>query len=76
MSQAFSARDKLGGHTVKATKSLCLAGGGNADGEVGFSWDFQPVLPLHLNEKWNLIGRAVMNYKNGELETCASTREC
>jgi len=32
------------------------------DGAVGFGWNFQPVLPLHLTEKWNLINRAVIPF--------------
>ena len=47
---------------IKTYHDIPLAGGGNADGEVGFSWNFQPVLPLHLTPKWNLINRAVIPF--------------
>ena len=37
-------------------------GGGEADDRVKFSWNFQPVLPLHLNKDYNLISRAVIPF--------------
>ena len=47
---------------IKTYQNIPLAGGGEADGEVGFGWNFQPVLPLHLTPKWNLINRAVLPF--------------
>ncbi|MDH3970470.1 MAG: hypothetical protein OEU56_26015 [Rhodospirillales bacterium] len=47
---------------IKTFHDIPLAGGGSEDGEVGFTWNFQPVLPLHLNDDWNLINRAVLPF--------------
>ena len=47
---------------IKTFHDIPLAGGSEADGEVGFVWGFQPVLPLHLTERFNLINRAVLPF--------------
>jgi hypothetical protein len=47
---------------VKTFNDIPLADGGSKDGAVGFGWNFQPVLPLHLTEKFNLINRAVVPF--------------
>jgi hypothetical protein len=35
-------------------------GGGEADDKVSFTWNMQPVLPIHLTKEWNLLNRAVI----------------
>jgi len=47
---------------IKTLHDIPLSGGGEADGGVGFSWGFQPVLPLHITPKVNLINRAVIPF--------------
>jgi hypothetical protein len=47
---------------IKTLHNIPLSRGGEADGEVGFSWGFQPVLPLHITPKVNLINRAVLPF--------------
>jgi len=37
-------------------------GGGGTSDSVSFKWNFQPVLPLHLNKDYNLINRAVIPF--------------
>jgi hypothetical protein len=45
---------------INMIDDIAKGGGGTADDRVKFTWNFQPVLPLHLTKDFNLLNRGVI----------------
>ena len=61
---AKATQNPVGDLTVLGNEVKFMAGGGLTDGRSILNFNFEPVIPMAINQNWNVIARTIVPYLN------------